>query len=540
MLKKALCLLLVLFLMPSLFAGCGGTNGSSGVSSSAGSTAAAPSDGVAPAEKVPITITVPSYPKGTKPGSFMENWLNDKFNVKLNVVALPSNSDDRKTQINLIMSDQKLMPDIIYFTSDNAKEYEQWKASGLLVDMYPLLAQYGQNIVAYYKKIDNDASALFSTYEGGKMYRLITDVSEPGSTTTIIRKDWMDKLGIAGIKTLDEYVDYLRKCVNNDPDGNKIKDTVGLSGGKEDMMALYPFYSAYGVYPEDWFVQSDGSLKYGAVLPETKSALAAIRAAYKEGLIDPNLISGAKDFGGELYPDGKCASFYTWQFFLTPSFSPLTDFKTKNPGGEYVRLRPVSGPGGFSSDRPSDPFGSGYVAITSKCKDPAAAMRLLDGIVEPETSIFIKNGEEGVDYKMVDGDIQLLTSQEERDAKGIRIFTLLLERKDEYNIEIGKLGNANFADQQQTAMPLREKIAFLRDKARPVSNEKMANLTALYKTTFWSIIAGEMPLDAFDSFVTEWYAQGGKEVTQEANEYWAKQKLEFDSFQKAFDKDLAR
>ncbi len=538
MFKKVLCLLLVLFIVPSLIAGCG----SASDTPEATTAASVSTDATVPAstEKAPITITVPSFPKGAKPGSFMEKWLDDKFNVNLNVVALPSNGDDRKTQINLIMSDQKLMPDIIYFTDDNAKEFEQWKASGLLVDMYPLIAQYGQNIVQYYKKIDNDASALFSTFEDGKMYRLITDVSEPGSTTTIVRKDWMDKFGMTEIKTLDQYVDYLRKSVNNDPDGNGVKDTVGVSGFKEDMMAFYPFYSAFGVYPEEWFRQSDGSLKYGAVLPETKLALAAIRDAYKEGLIDPNLISGAKDFGGELYPDGKVASFYTWQFFLTPSFSPLTDFKTKNPGGDYVRIRPVSGPDGFSSDRPSDPFGSGYVAITSKCKDPAAAMRLLDGIVEPETSIFIKNGEEGVDYKMVDGDIQLLTSQDERDAKGIRIFTLLLERKDEYNIEIGKLGNANFADQQQTCMPLREKIAFLRNKARPVSNEKQADLNALYKTTFWSIITGEMPLDAFDNFVTEWYAHGGKEVTQETNEYWAKQKLEFDNFQKAFAKDMAK
>lgn len=537
MFRKIISLLLIIVLFSLMLIGCGtktiNEKGDEQVTESGKNKVddAKTSD----EKRVSIAITLPSSPDNTPSGSFVQKYMEDKVGVDLELIRLPSDSDDRKTQINLMMSDDKLRPDIIYFTSSSAKEYEQWKANGLLVDMYPLLRDYGSNIISYYKKVDSDASALFSTYEDDKMYRLITDVSEPGSTTTVIRKDWMEDLGIDKIETLEEYVDYLRMCVNEDPDGNGQKDTVGLTGGKEDMMALYPFFSAYGTFPENWFIQEDGSIKYGAILPETKDALAAISSAYAEGLIDPNLISGAKSFVDELFTEGKSASFHTWAFFLTPSFSPLHDFKTKNPGAEYIRLKPVSGPSGFASDRPSDPFGTGYVAITNKCEDPAAAMRLLDALVEPEASILIKNGEEGIDYEMVDGEIKLLTSKEERDEKGIRIFALLLERKDEYNIEIGELGNANFADQQQAALPLRAKMAFLREKVRPVNNEKQANLNALYKTTFWSIISGEQPINTFDNFVTEWYAQGGKEVEQEANEYWAKQMLEFDEFKKAFD-----
>ncbi|HHY83664.1 MAG TPA: hypothetical protein GX505_13455 [Clostridiales bacterium] len=544
MLRKVLAVLLTITLILSLAAGCskpvdekpGGDKQESTPKPTQGS-----SEGGDPVQKerVPITITLPSVPSGTQPDSYIEKLVEDKFNIDLNVIPLPSNSDDRKTQINLMMTDEKLRPDIIYFGSSSAKEYEEWKANGLLVDLYPLLAKHGSNIVSYYKKVDNDASALFSTWENGKMYRLITDVSEPGSTTTVVRKDWLDKFGME-IETLEDYMEYLRKCVYEDPDGNGQNDTVGLTGGKEDMMALYPFYSAYGVYPEEWIIQEDGSIKYGAVLPETKEALRVISEAYKEGLIDPNLISGAKSFTDELFVEGKAASFHTWAFFLTPSFAPLHDFQVKNPGAEYIRQRPVKGPDGFASDRPSDPFGSGYVAITSKCKDPEVAMQLLDGLMEPEFSILIKNGEEGIDYVMENGEIKLLTSKEERDAKGIRMFALLLERKDEYNIEIGEKGNANFADQQQHALPLRAKFAFLRDKVRPKNNEYQANLNTLYKTTFWSIIAGELPIDAFDQFVEEWYAQGGAEVEQEANEYWAKQKIEMDEFKAAFDRDLAK
>ncbi|MDR1558310.1 MAG: hypothetical protein LBS84_01195, partial [Clostridiales bacterium] len=467
--KRILSVLSTASLIAAMLSGCGnsaGTQTPASASASQTAEAAKPADASeasesnaeAPADSRPhIKLTAPSFPSGAGADSYIEKWLEDKFNIDLEIVALPSDQDDRGTQINLMMSDQNLMPDIIWFDSKNAKEYEQWRDNGMLVDLYPLIKEYGQDLVTHYADTDQ-LTALFSTYEKGKMYRLIADVSEPGSTSTIVRADWMKNFGIDSISTIDEYVDYLRKCVKEDPDGDGQANTVGLTGPVwEDMMALYPFWGAYGVYPEEWFIQPDGSIKYGMLLPETKEALAAISAAYQEGLIDSNLITNAKDFHAELWPEGKSSSFYTWSYFLTPGYAPGTDFKNKNPSGEYIRIEPVSGPNGFKSDRPSDPFGSGYIAITSKCADPVAAFRLLNGIEEPLTSIMIKNGEAGVDYNMVEGNIELLTDKEAQDAKGIGILTLFMERKDKYNIEIGIEGNERFAAGQEASTPLREK-----------------------------------------------------------------------------------
>ena len=199
----------------------------------------------------------------------------------------------------------------------------------------------------------------------------------------------------------------------------------------------------------------------------------------------------------------------------------------------------MAGPDGFKSDRPSSPYGSGYISITDKCEDPAAAFRLLDGIMEPMNSIYLKNGEEGVDYRMVDGEMEVLTDKETQDAKGIGIFSVYLERKDAYNIEIGVEGNARFAAGQKASEPLREKIAFLREKSRPEWNAKQSVLKDLYQTTFWGIVTGELPIEAFDSFVEEWYAQGGEAVEQEANEYWAKQQVQYEEFMSKYETDLA-
>lgn len=541
--KKLLSTLLATAVCIGTLSGCaGGTTTPKDVESSPESKESGAADtetDTAKSGRPSISIALPSLPTGTGKDSEMELWLEETFNVDLDLIALPSDSEDRQTQINLMMSDDELRPDVIWFNENNAKEYEQWRDAGLLVDLYPVLKENGTHMVTYYTDTDQ-LNALFSTYEDGKMYRLIADVSEPGSTSTVVRKDWMEQFGMNEITTIDQYVDYLRKCVRDDPDGDGQVNTVGLSGSKnEAMLALYPFWGAYGTNPEEWFVQEDGSIKYGAILPETRDAIAAISKVYQEGLIDSNLITGAKDFNAELWPEGKVGAFYTWSYFLTPAFSPGADFKNKNPEGEYIRIEPVAGPDGFKSDRPSSPYGSGYISITNKCEDPVAAFRLLDGILEPMNSIWLKNGEEGVDYRMVDGEMEILTDKEAQDAKGIGIFTIYLERKDAYNIEIGVEGNARFAAGQKASEPLREKIAFLREKARPEWNAKQSVLKDLYQTTFWGIVTGELPIEAFDSFVEEWYAQGGEAVELEANEYWAKQQIQYEEFMSKYETELA-
>lgn len=314
--KSMLSMLIAASMVSGLLAGCsgGGTAASEEVASSAEAGESVAESGnaeTAESSRPEISIALPSLPTGTGKDSEMELWLEDTFGIGLDLIALPSDSEDRQTQINLMMSDDELRPDLIWFNENNAKEYEQWRDAGLLVDLYPLLKENGTNMVTYYSDTDQ-LNALFSTYEDGKMYRLIADVSEPGSTSTVVRKDWMEKFGMDEITTLDQYVEYLRKCVQEDPDEDGQANTVGLSGSKDDaMLALYPFWGAFGTHPEEWFIQEDGSIKYGAILPETREAIMAISEAYQEGLIDSNLITGAKDFNAELWPEGKVGSFYT-------------------------------------------------------------------------------------------------------------------------------------------------------------------------------------------------------------------------------------
>ena len=49
-------------------------------------------------------------------------------------------------------------------------------------------------------------------------------------------------------------------------------------------------------------------------------------------------------------------------------------------------------------------------------------------------------------------------------------------------------------------------------------DSKWANLKKLEEETFAKIITGKVGIDAFDSFVEEWKASGGDEITKEVQE----------------------
>ena len=59
----------------------------------------------------------------------------------------------------------------------------------------------------------------------------------------MVRKDWLDKLGLEEPSTMDEVADMLRAFINDDPDGDGEADTIGLA-----MRA-----DVYGGYPNNTF-----------------------------------------------------------------------------------------------------------------------------------------------------------------------------------------------------------------------------------------------------------------------------------------------
>ena len=65
------------------------------------------------------------------------------------------------------------------------------------------------------------------------------------------------------------------------------------------------------------------------------------------------------------------------------------------------------------------------------------------------------------------------------------------------------------------------KINAFQSLPTPTMIERNSDLNKLQDETILGIIIGDKPMSAFDEFVSQWKSQGGDQVTQEVNEWWA-------------------
>ena len=158
-----------------------------------------------------------------------------------------------------------------------------------------------------------------------------------------IRQDWLDNLGLEVPRTWDEMAAVAEAFVTQDPDGNGEADTIGILGpGNSDHMnaiggnqfGLDPLFSSFQSYPQYWLQDEDGTVKYGSIQPETKTALEKIQKLYKDKLIDPEMLvrNDSKEpllagkvgifFGpwwsGYTVADATLAGEADWRAYFTP------------------------------------------------------------------------------------------------------------------------------------------------------------------------------------------------------------------------------
>lgn len=217
--------------------------------------------------------------------------------------------------------------------------------------------------------------------------------------------------------------------------------------------------SAYQAYPKSW-VEKDGQLVYGSIQPEVKEGLARMAEWYQKGYIDPEFVTKDSDRLNQDIAAGDVLSFWAaWWFVLATG----QDLWTGVEGSEVIAMPFLTDANGNSGIMNSVSFAPGR-AITTKCEHPEAFIYILNEYLDS----FYRNDE-----------------------------ALREKMKNEYQYEF--------------KYPVTEP----RDILNPEEY-----LDKLELETFTRIIMGTEPVDAFDTFVEEWNANGGEAITAEVNEWY--------------------
>ena len=561
--KQIIALVSATALAATALAGCGKTS-----EENTQTTAVSEAEGTAkedlPLSKYPETVTVhlggslnpnAKIPDGM---SYEDNsytrFLKDDLNIEV-VYDWVASSSDFDEKMNLCIGSGTI-PELM---NVNATQYRAL----LKYDMIQPLDQYfddyaSDTLKGYVESGGEELKKCISNDKGEMMAIPAPNITAGGINEMWIRQDWLDNLGLEAPRTWDEMATVAEAFVTQDPDGNGEADTIGILGpSNSDHMnaiggnqyGLDPLFSRFQSYPQYWLQDEDGTVKYGSIQPETRTALEKIQKLYTDKLIDPEML--VRNDSMEPLLAGKVGIFFgPWWCGYT-----VADATLAGEADWRAYFTPLAEDGNYYTHMP-DPT-STYVVVSKSCKNPEAAIKIInyliaygkdwvaDGTVaKMEISQFypLWNVYENADEievstetleKYLAGEITMddvdLSKHKLLKNDMEAVTELKKEPYDDFSLDKWNLDS----DLAKTNLPRLVSLLvggnpLVNDKYIPVYNAysgqtetmqaKWANLKKMEEETFAKIIMGKADISEFDTFVENWKNQGGDQILKEIND----------------------
>ena len=349
---------------------------------------------------------------------------------------------------------------------------------------------------------------------------------------------WLKAVGIDKVPdNLEEFEAAVYKFAKEDPDGNGIDDTYGLS-----VSGFMAVYGAHGLAKAKWLELEDGTLGFSAVQPGMKDALAKLAQWYADGIIDPDFVKGdsAENYGGRgdltsaFLTDRIGVSvhgdYWTWCEEVPIGLNYQEFIKTHAPEDLAIAPPILANDGVSRNTSRATVTQNTFWCFNVDLPDDDLAMflKVLDweyGSMENyRTSWYGIEGEhwdwdeDGLSQPL--GDYALDKGLQNK----IGAYTTLGAIIEPFEYQAGVRGNlAKWANELDLGDPTFTKYGLL-DKllvTPPSYNIYWDELTKLLNETIIDIVTGVQPIDYFDTFVDEWTKSGGGIITEEASAWYA-------------------
>ena len=464
--------------------------------------------------------------------------LEEMFNVKINYWYIERSQWDEILNLRFAAGE---VPDIIRI--ENPMNFEKYIQQELIMPVpFEVIQEFSPNLTGMLLEYSENCFDSVS-YKGETYGYPRVNVNGNYNYAPIWRIDWLKNVGINEIpKTLEECEAAFYKFRNEDPDKDGRKDTYALSN-----FGMDPVYGAFGALPDRFVDDGKGGLVYGAVHPGMKDALALLAKWYADELVDPEFITGephggywalSQDFIDEKIGFSSPGAFYHNNPPLSKNIKGGRNYRIFNEARGGDQENNVSeemfgfgynptGPDGLHGSELWGPNGTEKVAfgkhLESEPDKLGKLLEMVEGICGNwETFFYIMTRMEwGSDEYEVTEDgafvrkVELTEAQKERNEGSSNCFKAIetpqfVKRFDvklyEWVDNLPQISTGGYDPKVIVPLPSQEIY--------------WTELEKLRQETYIRIIVGEKPIDYFDTFVTDWYAKGGQQVTDEANEWW--------------------
>lgn len=443
---------------------------------------------------------------------FFQNWQK-QTGVKLAFTSPPAGQAQQTLNILLASGD---LPDMIEFDFLNGYPGGPEKAigDGYILKLNDLIGQYAPNLKKYLQehpdidkmvKTDNGSYYAFPFIRGDEYLQVFQG--------PIIRKDWLDELGLPIPETIDDWTKTLRAF--KEQKGTSAALTFNSKPRFFNDGGNGAFIGAFGV--NRGFYQENGQIKFGPSESGYKEYLRLFQQWYKEGLLDKNISTADTKSVDSNWASGQTGASIGNAGGGIGKWQPLV--AVKDPKAELVAAPyPVLNKGDIPKFGQKDnPYSTGgMVAVTTSAKDPALAVKMLDYGYSDEGRMFFNFGIPGVSYNLVDGypkytDLLMKNPDGLAPAQAMSLYI-----RGSYNGPF--IQDKRYAEQFFVLQSQREAIDVWKktDVAKyalppltPTPEESsefatiMNDINTLVDEMTLKIILGTEPVDKFDSYVAK-------------------------------------
>ena len=451
-----------------------------------------------------------------------EDRYDDYVNVLVNDHTLPD---------VLVVSDREILNTLVEndLVEDLTDVYENC-ASARIKAMYN---SYGPQLLGA------------GTFDG-KLMALPEAVIDHGPCLLWMRKDWIKQLGLDEPQTLEEAMEIIRVFQENRMGAEDGEDPVGLVcdtnfvSTTSQNYSVEPIFEKFYAYPRRWIQDENGEIVYGSLTEETKAAVAYLRELYAQGILDQNFALRAQNNIRDLVVQGKCGAFFG--LWWAPN-NPLMDVIESDPQADwepyYLTADYQQKDNVYTSFQDNK-----YVVVRKGYEHPEIVMKIISVLfdfsryegaegtddAEEINSYFALNVDPTARPLVINVDYNEAIYNVTKDIRRVMAGTqkesnLTALEKSYYDACMMYADGTDATVEDWAAYKSRiSAVGVLVDgHYKSVRRQYLAEsdgevpnmLATLEKNAFIQMIMGEQSMDYFDTFVEEWYEQGGQELTEQ-------------------------
>lgn len=510
--SKALTVAATTVVLAGALSACGSNDNNGNNASGASGAPAATNGASAPASNgnLPTLRRLDVFQNEDYAGYPVAKLLEEKTGYKVQYDMLPQ--DNPAEKLNLLMASGEPY-DIVTSYIDMAL-YSDYAQKGALVDLGPLIDQYGPNIKNAISQQTMDALKV-----DGKLYGIPNALTYPVGMGILIRTDWLDKAGVQMPTTTDEFKAVLQAFKDKDPGGHGDQDVPFTLHGGQPM--IDNLVGAFGM-PNPWN-DVDGQLVPRLLDPSYADYIDYTSDLYKNGLIDKEFVVNKDATAKEKFSSGKAGAILVhWA-----DIPGISDALAKvDPNAKFAYVPPLKGPNGESGFGANAGFDR-MSFIPKASKHPEDAIKWINAALEPETFKEVAIGVEGTHYTVENGaytPILPIFNDERNLANNYMVGTdeanypqywQARVRKNPVMFEAFDTLNNKTSDSDKILNRLGV-APYMPEYAK--NNLKLETMAGDYTV---KLIAGGDSLDGLADFQKKYKAEGGEASAKEVNAWYA-------------------